>query len=213
VLNVNVKSTLRTEKTRHTFKDMRNSARRHHQNNRESRRAKARDWYLANRDRKQAKAKEWMKANRDRFRKYYQSYQQQNRDKINQYLDEYRKTEQGRLVAQKRRIRRRARKAENHSSDYSHNDLRDRLQVFGGLCSYCLSSRGTSIDHFIPVSRGGSDALGNLLPCCKSCNSSKHNADPLEWYSRQSFFDRRQWLKILKLLGKSEGTYTQIPLL
>jgi hypothetical protein len=32
-----------------------------------------------------------------------------------------------------------------------------------------------TIDHAHPVSQGGTDAMNNLVPCCKSCNSSKRN--------------------------------------
>lgn len=33
--------------------------------------------------------------------------------------------------------------------------------------------RTIKIDHVVPLSRGGSNALDNLVPCCTSCNSSK----------------------------------------
>jgi hypothetical protein len=187
--------------------------RRHRQANKEAHRAKSNAWYAANRDRKQAKAKDWLAANRDRVRAYHRRYRQENIDHINQYLDGYYKTDVGRFVRKKAKNRRKAKKLENHSANYSKQQLNDRLQAFSGLCCYCLKSQGKTIDHFIAVSQGGSEAIGNLLPCCQSCNSSKHNADPLEWYSRQSFFSRQQWLKILKLLGKNEKTYAQIPLL
>lgn len=39
-------------------------------------------------------------------------------------------------------------------------------------CIYC-GNRGLSVDHYVPVSRGGSHNLDNLFACCKSCNSGK----------------------------------------
>jgi HNH endonuclease len=49
-------------------------------------------------------------------------------------------------------------------------------------CQYC-GSRDLPLhcDHAIPVSRGGSDELENLVTACKPCNLSKHNKTPEEW--------------------------------
>lgn len=43
----------------------------------------------------------------------------------------------------------------------------------GYQCKNCDSQENLSIDHIIPLSRGGSDELSNLRILCKSCNSSK----------------------------------------
>lgn len=43
----------------------------------------------------------------------------------------------------------------------------------GGLCAYCRTASGTTKDHVVPVSLGGSDAIGNIVPACGPCNSSK----------------------------------------
>lgn len=39
-------------------------------------------------------------------------------------------------------------------------------------CAYCPAA-ATTIDHVIPLSRGGTNFEGNLAPACRSCNSSK----------------------------------------
>lgn len=48
-------------------------------------------------------------------------------------------------------------------------------------CFYC-GNTGGAIDHLVPRSKGGSDDISNLVPCCKSCNSSKSNKSLDVWY-------------------------------
>lgn len=55
-----------------------------------------------------------------------------------------------------------------------------------GACAYCPSP-AMGIDHVSPVSRGGLSEPGNLVPACKSCNSSKKDRDPAPWLLRMSF--------------------------
>jgi len=51
----------------------------------------------------------------------------------------------------------------------------------GGLCVYCSRPRSLTIDHFNPVVHGGAGSIENLIPCCKSCNSSKSARDGADW--------------------------------
>lgn len=52
-------------------------------------------------------------------------------------------------------------------------------------CFYCKENDGFTIDHVIPLDKGGRHAIGNLVACCKSCNSSKHNKFVMEWRMRK----------------------------
>lgn len=48
-------------------------------------------------------------------------------------------------------------------------------------CIYCGSAGPIELDHVIPISRGGSHSLGNLVSACRPCNRSKGNKMIMEW--------------------------------
>jgi 5-methylcytosine-specific restriction endonuclease McrA len=51
-----------------------------------------------------------------------------------------------------------------------------------GCCFYCkCNSTKLTLDHVIPLSRGGTHSIGNLVGACGSCNSSKGNKFITEW--------------------------------
>ena len=53
-----------------------------------------------------------------------------------------------------------------------------------GQCHYCQGSfppRDLTMDHVVPLSRGGLTTKSNLVPCCKTCNNQKRELLPLEW--------------------------------
>ena len=53
-----------------------------------------------------------------------------------------------------------------------------------GKCHYCQRSfpaAELTMDHIVPLVRGGKTVKANVVPCCKECNSSKKYLLPLEW--------------------------------
>lgn len=48
------------------------------------------------------------------------------------------------------------------------------------ICAYC-DELATTIDHVVPLVRGGTNYEGNLIPACKSCNSRKTHLTLIEW--------------------------------
>jgi 5-methylcytosine-specific restriction protein A len=53
-----------------------------------------------------------------------------------------------------------------------------------GKCHYCsceFPPKKLTMDHVVPLARGGRSTKGNIVPCCKDCNTTKKNMLPLEW--------------------------------
>lgn len=53
-----------------------------------------------------------------------------------------------------------------------------------GICCYCkrkVNPGELTMDHIVPIIRGGKSTKGNLAPVCKECNSRKKYLLPIEW--------------------------------
>ena len=51
-------------------------------------------------------------------------------------------------------------------------------------CHYCNRKVGLvnlTMDHVVPLSRGGKSSKGNIVPSCKECNNKKKYFLPIEW--------------------------------
>lgn len=66
-------------------------------------------------------------------------------------------------------------------------ELRDsswwKNELAKGVCRYCggkFQPEELTMDHIIPVARGGKSVKGNVVPCCKNCNSKKKCLTPAE---------------------------------
>lgn len=171
-------------------------------------------WYERNKNRVAAYNKIRYEQNRDQILEYKRRYSKQNRDKMRLKWNRWRSTPNGRASDNRSKAKRKILRLANHHADFPLELWAERVAEFNSHCAYCNKSLSKPhMDHFIPVSMGGSHALGNLIPCCQSCNSSKRNFDPKTWYEKQPFYSKSRWRKILKVLGKTDTTYNQIPLI
>ena len=110
------------------------------------------------------RSKAWREANPERYREQMRSWRERNRGKFNELSR-----------------RRDARKKGNGVYQVTKKELAAMLER---PCFYCGGSSGT-IDHVIPIARGGVHAVGNLVPACKSCNSSKKDLTIMEWRKKK----------------------------
>jgi 5-methylcytosine-specific restriction endonuclease McrA len=59
--------------------------------------------------------------------------------------------------------------------DGTHRLWGERLKEHDGTCVHCGELRPLTLDHFVPLSKGGAHVLLNFVPSCKSCNSAKRD--------------------------------------
>ena len=67
-------------------------------------------------------------------------------------------------------------------------DLREsqwwKRRLAKGICHYCgqpALPKELTMDHIVPISRGGKSTKSNVVPCCKECNNAKKQLLPMEW--------------------------------
>ncbi len=59
-----------------------------------------------------------------------------------------------------------------------------KRRISRGTCHYCgrsMPPAELTMDHVVPLSRGGKSIKSNVVPACKTCNTEKHRLVPVEW--------------------------------
>ena len=138
--------------------------------NREKELAKNAKWRAEHPEKHVAKSLRWEKANPEKHSAKNLAWAKNNPEKANA------KTQ-----------RRRAFKVAA-PGDHNAGDIKALYDAQEGRCAYCGRdvSQGYHVDHIVPLSRGGSNALGNLALTCARCNTSKGAKLLSEWTARPS---------------------------
>lgn len=68
------------------------------------------------------------------------------------------------------------------------------LDMFEYRCAYCDMQGKLTMDHIVPVSKGGQLTKSNILPACQHCNSSRGNKSIDEWLAKLADTNRAKVL-------------------
>jgi 5-methylcytosine-specific restriction endonuclease McrA len=131
-----------------------------------------REWYQENIETERKRARQaqrvWRAANPAEERERKQRYRKANADVVR--ARELEKTHARRAMTQS-------------SPELS----RYMAQLLEKPCAYCNSTDNITIDHIVPLSRGGTHERANLAPACWSCNCSKGARLLEEWTGRLAY--------------------------
>lgn len=149
--------------------------------NREKERESQKLAYLVQGDIKRATSRAWKDRNKDRQAEYWREWYSLNKEARSEYHRQYCQANPG-VVLEKQR-RRRARKLEAPGS-FTETEFRAVLKAAKHRCHWCrckLDAGNTTRDHRIPLTKGGSDDISNIVPCCRTCNPRKRTKMPWEF--------------------------------
>jgi 5-methylcytosine-specific restriction endonuclease McrA len=147
-------------------------------------------WAKTNPEGHRLRGRRWFAAHRDAVVERQRSRRAADPEKV---CEDQRRRRAANIEVEREReriksVKRRARVAchENHTAD-------DRALIFelqNGCCFYCsieltYGSGKIHGDHFVPVSRGGSDARYNITMACERCNLQKGAALPSVFAARK----------------------------
>lgn len=126
---------------------------------------------------------EYRKAHKDYFKKYFRTH----KDKMNIYLSK--------RMAMKKKLQ----------ASLTFEQWENAKEYFLNKCAYCGKEKPLAQEHFIPVSKGGEYSHNNIVPACKTCNSSKRDHDFFKWYPNFKYYSKPREREILNYLGYKKG--------
>lgn len=116
--------------------------------------------------------KKYYENNKEKKKEYNRRYRQENKDKLNAQKRDYH--QRNPQFVTNRRARRKEFMRDNVITKLEWLKI---MESTNWTCTYCgvslRSSKIRTIDHVIPLSKGGSHTVDNLVPACRSCNSKK----------------------------------------
>jgi len=124
-------------------------------------------WKNENKEYLKAYHKQWAEENRNHLKEYQKNWREENKDYIKKY------NKQNPHIITNARIKR-----QNKINDrITKDEWFEIMFLYDFKCFYCdlILNNNYTLDHIIPISKGGKHCFDNLIPACRSCNSSKTN--------------------------------------
>lgn len=149
---------------------------------------------------------------RDKWLEYQRIYNKEHIEEKRERDKKYNQSPQGQVSQFNAQCRRRQRE-ENQGDGITSEQWKEMMDFFEWKCAYSgepLTDKTRTIDHIVPVSKGGQHEIWNMVPMLKSYNSSKQDKDMMEWYTVQDFYDEDRLQKINEWVEYSYKKYSTV---
>jgi 5-methylcytosine-specific restriction endonuclease McrA len=134
-------------------------------------------YYEAHAEERREYNRYWRDAHTEEIGEYQRRWHEQHLEHLRRYREQH--LENKRVNNSLRRARKQA-----AEGSYTAAELQEQYKRQKGKCHWCgckLPKKGWHPDHVIPLVRGGSNYISNIVCSCAVCNLSKHNKLPHEW--------------------------------
>jgi 5-methylcytosine-specific restriction endonuclease McrA len=149
-------------------KDANERAKKYYKTHREVCLERARIYREKHLDKVKAATDSWFENNKEYRRRYKAKYRKQHAAQI----EAYRKANKERQIVYKAN---RKTRLTNAGGKFTIKQWRELCETYNNRCLCCGKKRPLTVDHVIPVSKGGTSDISNIQPLCGPCNSTKHD--------------------------------------
>lgn len=167
--------------------------------------------YQENRERLNNESKQRYRKNSETRKEYARRYYAENREKCKKSIKKWDKAHpvQRRIINESSRT-----KKYGADSTLTNQEWAKIKSLFTNSCAYCGLSESECLEqfgeklhheHIIPLADGGDYAYGNVVPACRSCNSSKANQNFSIWYKTSGVFSEERNTKISAYIERSKN--------
>jgi 5-methylcytosine-specific restriction endonuclease McrA len=142
----------------------------------------ARAWYQKNREKETARSARWNKENPQKTAANMRRCRAQRPDHFRDYMRQYRKDNRDKYsISDKAKHAKRRSAIGKTEHKLTRMEYEVARKAARGRCFYCREKRRLTLDHIIPLSKGGLHSRDNVVFACVSCNSSKGAKDPIRF--------------------------------
>jgi len=122
--------------------------------------------------------REWKSAHREEIAKRGSMYYATCREERLEYQRKWRKANFDQKHSQEHRRRTRKRNAEG---SFNAADIERQRKAQKSKCYYCGQKAKLTVEHLVPLARGGTNWPDNIVLACGPCNFSKQDKLPHEY--------------------------------
>jgi len=135
------------------------------------------DYHHTHKEHYREYSRQYRKTHKRNQSRYLKKYQQTHKQKVIEWQRKYHSSPKGRCKINHANHKRRARER-NTEITLTVEQWENVLRIQSNHCNVCgkrfTKKRPPTIDHIIPLSKGGGLTYENIQALCKSCNSRKH---------------------------------------
>lgn len=165
--------------------EIKETHRRYQQEHKEEIRERSKQYRLEHIEESNAHHNRYWKEHKEELSIRSRQYRIEHIEELRAYQKRYQQSDQVRIQRKANSHRRRAYKR-GAGGTYTARQLQDQLKRQKHKCYWCSCKLGNGkgawhADHAVPLSRGGSNDISNIVIACPTCNIRRNNKLPHEW--------------------------------
>ena len=146
----------------------------------EQRRAYGRDWMKRNPERARGAMRRWRARHPDVHAARTRARYARDPKRFQERID----ASPNRRAVRRAMYHRRRARVMGAGPSFTASEWIALVETHGGRCAYCGVSSPLHADHRLPLERGGTNDIANILPACARCNLRKHLMTEEEFRAR-----------------------------